>query len=220
MLNIPLAQNSPQTPRECPTHYPIHDNDLDLYDRQSKQKGYKEELTTVCVPSHNTWYIHSQTLKSMTGCQNKLRHHWWRREARRSCLPLLALHRLWVALTSLFSLRTRMSIWLTSADGKDTDFGNQISIQTFGIVTPFESLGHAYKIHDRCPVSIDVYQTTTTSETDSHQRWAQARKFTRSLPRPCQRWQQGLAIVDPCKDVSELNILARTWEPWGCLDLP
>jgi hypothetical protein len=65
-----------------------------------------------------------------------------------------------------------MSIWLTSADGKDTDFGNQISIQTFGIVTPFESLGHAYKIHDGCPVSMDVYQTTTTSETDSHKKWA------------------------------------------------
>jgi hypothetical protein len=42
------------------------------------------------------------------------------------------------------------------------------------------------------------------------QRWAQARKFTRSLPRPCQGWQQGLAMVDPCKHVSELNILART----------
>jgi hypothetical protein len=42
------------------------------------------------------------------------------------------------------------------------------------------------------------------------QRWAQARKFTRSLPRPCQGWQQALAMVDACKDVSELNILART----------
>jgi hypothetical protein len=42
------------------------------------------------------------------------------------------------------------------------------------------------------------------------QRWAQARKFTRYLPRPCQGWQQGLAIVNSCKDVSGLNILART----------
>jgi hypothetical protein len=32
----------------CPTDRPIYDNDPDLYDIQSKQLGYNEELTTVC----------------------------------------------------------------------------------------------------------------------------------------------------------------------------